>query len=1071
MEQASKGLDDAVARAVRLEQSLADVTRRLGENNQATKTTKIFYDQAAAAAEKLWVNQQKELNKIETIVKRLGLNINNDLIGNVNKFGESIDRAGKKFDTSIVGKFSRIEQEIKKAEQAAKRLEALKTAEQKDPMIGPMQRAKFGISQGTQYPSAGELGQKPLWATPKVEEQQQTLTEKISRFFTQSHKSNPEHNKLINDLGNSARVARGIGGGGVHYGLISGMTGLLRSFLLAPSGIQLISLVAGAAIISAGAAIAVAEPVSRRGKRAREFGQGYGAFEASEYAFSPYMDVGAAAAATRAAVDPTSQQRIAMGMLGLNYQAESQKSNAQQMADQNLAFKRFSETMSKENLEALRHNTPLGTMITDERAWGIYGAPKKDLEERAKQAAEDEKRFSMPPETVKIYTDLNSDLERFGLSLENLVAKNLLPFASAIDNVIKWLIIWNTTPQKTLEVPKESWGEWSNPKNWFKGNEEKTKKMPPMPGFQTGAYSVPETGPAMLHADELVMPAKEASAFRDMLKGGTTEGNKDFGEFNRQLMESSNILVDFNREIIPLKDNMGALNEEVNSGKYLAERFGGGGGAGGGGGGGGGLESGVAPIYSTGGIGGAGVPRTLGEGTIGRGSGISSSGLGIGKGTTEGGGGGESNVIDTKAPEISQLPGDKTWGDYGTRANNPGNLNYAAWEGAASKYSYKDPHTGGMHTMGVFKTMPEGVAAAYKLMVRNQAKYGNTVAGALHGWAENSYIGPLAKAAGVGPNDAFDVSKMDPDKVASLLQKQFGFEGRKGSHTATREQILAGVNLGRGIGDDGKAISTFNAGGGSSGGGGASGSWEPGKPIPGGTGFGSQLGTDVGMKAVDPDEREKINAYMKEAGIPATSEKYAWCAAWVNAQLAHEGVKGTGALSVDSFRNWGKAENPEQAKVGDVMITKGGSHVGRFEGMDPKTGLAKFYAGNESNRDEGPNPYGVGIHHGWGKVGEREVDPNQFIFRGATDEMIAASKRNEMKNQVAGYVPKDKPAKETQNFQQPSRPGNTGKMSSMNDASLFQHMDKGNHLTIFNKSGSDINLQTAMLGTAKGNFA
>ena len=153
------------------------------------------------------------------------------------------------------------------------------------------------------------------------------------------------------------------------------------------------------------------------------------------------------------------------------------------------------------------------------------------------------------------------------------------------------------------------------------------------------------------------------------------------------------------------------------------------------------------------------------------------------------------------------------------------------------------------------------------------------------------------------------------------------------------------------------------------------------------------------------------------------------------------------------------------------MITKGGSHVGRFEGMDPKTGLAKFYAGNESNRDEGPNPYGVGIHHGWGKVGEREVDPNQFIFRGATDEMIAASKRNEMKNQVAGYVPKDKPAKEVQNFQQPSRPGSTGKMPSMNDASLFQHMDKGNHLTIFNKSGSDINLQTAMLGTAKGNFA
>jgi hypothetical protein len=145
------------------------------------------------------------------------------------------------------------------------------------------------------------------------------------------------------------------------------------------------------------------------------------------------------------------------------------------------------------------------------------------------------------------------------------------------------------------------------------------------------------------------------------------------------------------------------------------------------------------------------------------------------------------------AGTVTALPGDTSWGDYGTRANNPGNLNYADWEGASGKFAYTDPHTGGAHTMATFASMPEGIAAAVKLMQRNQAKYGATLAGALHGWAENPYIDKL----GMNPNAPFDVSKADPQTLAGILGSQFRQEGRKGTHTATQEQILAGIELSR----------------------------------------------------------------------------------------------------------------------------------------------------------------------------------------------------------------------------------------------------------------------------------
>jgi molybdenum-dependent DNA-binding transcriptional regulator ModE len=145
------------------------------------------------------------------------------------------------------------------------------------------------------------------------------------------------------------------------------------------------------------------------------------------------------------------------------------------------------------------------------------------------------------------------------------------------------------------------------------------------------------------------------------------------------------------------------------------------------------------------------------------------------------------------APAV-QLPGDTSWGDYGTRANNPGNMNYAGWQSAQGKFSYTDPQTGGAHTMAVYNTMQEGIADQVRLLQRNQAQYGKTIAGALHGYAENPYINKL----GVDPSKPFDVATADPETLASVLAAQYKQEGRRGSHSATREQILGGIDLARG---------------------------------------------------------------------------------------------------------------------------------------------------------------------------------------------------------------------------------------------------------------------------------
>lgn len=153
-----------------------------------------------------------------------------------------------------------------------------------------------------------------------------------------------------------------------------------------------------------------------------------------------------------------------------------------------------------------------------------------------------------------------------------------------------------------------------------------------------------------------------------------------------------------------------------------------------------------------------------------------------------------------QAPQqLGQLPGDTSWGDYGTRANNPGNMNYASWQNAAGRYSYMDQTEGRQHTMAVYNTMEEGVSDAYKLMARKQAEHGKTIAGALSGWSTTAgYDRTIAGMAGMDPNAPFDVSTADPAQVQRLMAAQFKMEGRRGSRSATQEQIMGGIAMARG---------------------------------------------------------------------------------------------------------------------------------------------------------------------------------------------------------------------------------------------------------------------------------
>lgn len=128
-------------------------------------------------------------------------------------------------------------------------------------------------------------------------------------------------------------------------------------------------------------------------------------------------------------------------------------------------------------------------------------------------------------------------------------------------------------------------------------------------------------------------------------------------------------------------------------------------------------------------------------------------------------------------------------------------------------------------------------------------------------------------------------------------------------------------------------------------------------PNAGGTAiFDSQIASyfDTAMKYKGLSEtRDKgvLSAFFREAtGQSIDPEITKWCAAFVNAVLAANGVKGTGSLAAKSFLTFGK-DDTKSPQRGDIAVvrTGAGNHVGFVDSVD-KAGNVRMLAGNTSDK-------------------------------------------------------------------------------------------------------------------------
>ncbi|PCG08685.1 hypothetical protein COA17_11045 [Sphingomonas ginsenosidimutans] len=106
----------------------------------------------------------------------------------------------------------------------------------------------------------------------------------------------------------------------------------------------------------------------------------------------------------------------------------------------------------------------------------------------------------------------------------------------------------------------------------------------------------------------------------------------------------------------------------------------------------------------------------------------------------------------------------------------------------------------------------------------------------------------------------------------------------------------------------------------------------------------------VGAREDTAGGRATLRDLFGGAGISIDPEKTAWCAAFVNAVLAGQGIKGTGSLAARSFLNYGTATNrPTQ---GDIVVlrrgTGGQGHTGFYAGTDAR-GRVLVTGGNQDN--------------------------------------------------------------------------------------------------------------------------
>jgi uncharacterized protein (TIGR02594 family) len=116
--------------------------------------------------------------------------------------------------------------------------------------------------------------------------------------------------------------------------------------------------------------------------------------------------------------------------------------------------------------------------------------------------------------------------------------------------------------------------------------------------------------------------------------------------------------------------------------------------------------------------------------------------------------------------------------------------------------------------------------------------------------------------------------------------------------------------------------------------------------------------TYKGANEGTPKGQAQLKALFSAAGmgnINVSPDMIAWCAAFVNAVLATNGLKGTGSMAARSFLNYGTETNSPQK--GDIVVLSRGpdptkGHVGFFEGFD-KNGNVRVLGGNQGKAGQG----------------------------------------------------------------------------------------------------------------------
>ncbi|CAD7336111.1 TIGR02594 family protein [Sphingomonadales bacterium 58] len=98
-------------------------------------------------------------------------------------------------------------------------------------------------------------------------------------------------------------------------------------------------------------------------------------------------------------------------------------------------------------------------------------------------------------------------------------------------------------------------------------------------------------------------------------------------------------------------------------------------------------------------------------------------------------------------------------------------------------------------------------------------------------------------------------------------------------------------------------------------------------------------------------DNSALQSLFKEAGLSVDPKMTAWCAAFVNAVLATNGLPGTASLGARSFLNYGTATDKPVA--GDIVVAKRGTgqqgHVGFYQGTDAKGNILVF-GGNTGDK-------------------------------------------------------------------------------------------------------------------------